>query len=268
MDNRPVCIFDSGFGGLTAVRKLRLLMPKEKIIYFADTGRVPYGGRPVEQLKRIAAQDIETVSQYDPKLIIAACGTVSSTAPEVLAQTAKVPVITVLEPSVAALAKIEDDAPIGIIATQASIDSRAYERRLKELCPEKRVVAAACPDFVPLIESGRFNPNDKGVSEAVAKYLEPIKAAGVSALLLGCTHYGLMGRAINEYMGYSARLIEASACAVNAAIEYLAGNDMLGTEGGAKFYTSGPPADFTAMADRFLGRILAEEAEYIPPKEV
>lgn len=268
MDNRPVCIFDSGFGGLTAVRKLRMLMPKENIIYFADTGRVPYGGRPVEQLRRIAAQDVETVSEYDPKLIIAACGTVSSTAGDVLESSSRVPVITVLEPSVKALAAAEGDAPIGIIATQASIDSRAYEKRLNELCPGRRVVTAACPDFVPLIESGRFNPNDRGVNEAVAKYLAPIKEAGVTALLLGCTHYGLMGRAINEYMGYSARLIEASACAVDAAISYLNSNGLLGTQGGAKFYTSGSPAEFTAMADRFLGRILAEEAEYIPPKEV
>lgn len=267
MDNRPVCIFDSGFGGLTAVRALRKLLPDENIIFFADTGRVPYGGRPVQQLRTIAAQDIETVSEFNPKLIIAACGTVSSTAPDVLAASA-VKTIGVLEPTAKATAELDFSGPVGIIATQASINSGAFEKRIRELSPGREIIPIACPDFVPMIESGRCNPDDRGVRQTVKKYLQPLKEAKAGALILGCTHYGLIGRAISEYLGEDTLLIEASSCAAREAKDYLTANNLLGSSGEEHFYTSGSTWEFTSVADVLLGRIIAKQAEFIPPKEL
>lgn len=137
MDNRPIGIFDSGLGGLTAVKALRELLPEEDIVYFADSGRVPYGARPVEQLRRMAVQDMDFVANHGAKAIIAACGTVSSNAPDLLAGY-RLPVFGVLRPGVEAMSRVPGSAPLGVIATAASIRSGAFQRSLEECCPGRR----------------------------------------------------------------------------------------------------------------------------------
>ena len=170
MDNRPIGIFDSGLGGLTALRAFRELMPGEDIIYFGDTGRVPYGSRPAGQLRVMAQQDLAFLADRGVKAIIAACGTVSSIAPELLAGY-KLPTVGVVQAGAQALSKRGGSAPLGVIATVASINSGAYQRALAELCPQREVIAVACPEFVPLIESGHSAPDDALVRAAVERQL-------------------------------------------------------------------------------------------------
>lgn len=266
MDNRAIGIFDSGFGGLTALTALRRLMPEENIIFFADSIRAPYGVRSAGELRILARQDLELVASFGVKVIVAACGTVSANAPEVLAGF-EIPTIGVLEESVRTMSLFPGEAPLGIIATAASIKSGLFERRLRELCPGRRIVTAACPDFVTLIESGHFSPEDGAVCAAVEKYLRPIKEAGVEALLLGCTHYGLISEAIGRYLGDGTTLVSASECTALAVSRLLAERGMTGGEGKTLYCTSGSAEEFAKTASLLLGHDI-EGAVSVPVTEV
>lgn len=249
MDTRPIGFFDSGLGGLTAVRALRAMLPEENILYFADTGRMPYGGRSREQLRRMARQDLDFVGSFGPKAILVACGTVSSNAPDLL-EANPIPSFGVLKASVEALARIPGNGPLGVIATEASIRSGAFQSALAEACPGREILALPCPRFVPLIESGHTDPADPLLREAM-DCLAPLK--GAELLLLGCTHYGLISPAIRDYLGPGTRLVEASVCAARAVREHLLARDMTGGRGEARYFTSGDPAEFDAAAGSFLG---------------
>lgn len=253
MDNRAIGIFDSGFGGLTALEALRRLMPNENIIFFADNARAPYGSRSRSELNVIARQDLELVASFGVKAIIAACGTISANAPELISSF-PIPAVGVLEDSVLAMSALPFDAPMGVIATAASIRSGMFESRLKALCPERTVLALPCPDFVTLIESGRFSPEDAELRETVERYLRPMKDAGVKALLLGCTHYGLISEVIRSYMGEDTVLVSAAECAAAAVARRLKASGMTGGEGSIQYYTSGSAEEFSEKASLMLGR--------------
>lgn len=253
MDNRPIGIFDSGLGGLTALKAFRELMPQEDIIYFGDTGRVPYGSRPAAQLRVMARQDLDFLADKGVKAIIAACGTVSSIAPELLAAY-KLPTVGVVQAGAGELSKHGGSGPLGVIATEASISSGAYQRTLKALCPEREVIAVACPEFVPLIESGHSAPEDPLVKAAVESALRPIKEGGATALLLGCTHYGIIGAAIAEYLGAGVELVSASVSAAESLSGLLKQREMTGGSGAETYYTSGSGEDFSRLAGALLGR--------------
>lgn len=266
MDNRAIGIFDSGFGGLTALAALRKRMSNENIIFFADSARAPYGSRSVGELRAIARQDLEFLASFGVKAIIAACGTVSANAPDVIAGF-RVPAVGVLEESVRAMSVVSGDAPLGIIATEASIRSGLFEKKLRTLCPGRDVIAVPCPDFVTLIESGHFAPSDEAVKAAVEHYLRPMKDAGVRALLLGCTHYGLIGEAIRRYLGEDAELVSAAECAAEAVSRLLREKGLLGGNGETTYYTSGSAAGFDEKASRMLGQKI-EGAIRVPVMEV
>lgn len=252
MDNRAIGIFDSGLGGLTAVQALRELAPGENIIYFADSGRVPYGPRPVAELRRMAQQDMELVASMGVKAIIAACGTVSSNAADVLASF-RIPVFGVMEPGVRELCRCGGDGPLGIIATEASIRSGAFQRKAADICPGREITGIACPDFVTLIESGHSSADDSLVREAVERYLRPLKEKKAKALLLGCTHFGIISDAIKAYLGEDVTLVSASGCAAKEVYEYISAEGIQGGSGKAEFFTSGRKEDFDSMASLFLG---------------
>lgn len=266
MKNQAIGFFDSGFGGLTALRAFRRLLPEVDVIYFADTGRVPYGAKTAEELRIMARQDLDFLAQKGVKAILAACGTVSTAARQVL-QDYPLPVFGVLEPSVRAMAEIAGNAPLGIIATQASIQSGAYAGELSLRCPGRKIIPIACPDFVPLIESGHTSPDDPAVQEAVERYLQPIRAEGAAALLLGCTHYGLLEEAIRSYLGEGTQLVSASECAVKALREHLNREGLCGGTGKQSFFTSGSAEHFLSLAPQFLGESV-EHVETLAPKEI
>lgn len=254
MDNRAIGIFDSGLGGLTAVAALRELMPRENIVYFADSARVPYGAKSRDELLIMARQDLELMASFSAKFIIAACGTVSSNASQVI-ESFPIPSLGVLKPGIQAMSRIPGSAPLGIIATAASIKAGAFRRELEKLCPGREIVDLPCPDFVPLIESGHTGLDDPELREAVERSLAPAKAAGIAALLLGCTHYGIIAPAIQGFLGDGVELVSASESAAQAACRRLSQLALTGDGSGETlYYTSGNTEEFSAAASRLLGR--------------
>ena len=218
MDRRPIGVFDSGMGGLTAVRELIHLMPEEDIVYFGDTGRVPYGSRSRDTIIKYARQDVAFLNTFDLKAVVIACGTVSTTALEVLEQENPIPVLGVVRPAVAEAVAATRSGKIGLIGTQATIRTGAYEKYIAKLLPDAQVTARACPLFVPLVENGRFRPGDRVAEMVAEEYLTPLKEAGVDTLVLGCTHYPLLSQVIGNFMGPDVKLINTgAACARQVA---------------------------------------------------
>lgn len=265
MDNRPIGIFDSGLGGLTAVMALRRLMPEENIVYFADSARVPYGEKSREALLVMARQDLDLLASLSAKAIIAACGTVSSNAAQIL-ERYPLPVCGVLKPGIEAMRRVPGTAPLGIIATEASIRAGTFRRALVEKAPGREIIDLACPDFVPLIESGHISPEDPALRCAVEQALAPLKAGGVKALLLGCTHYGIIGRAIRDYLGPEVALISASDCVAEKTCGSIKQLGLTGGCGETRYYTSGDAAAFSAAASALMGQEV--QAEHVPPMEI
>lgn len=265
MDDRAIGIFDSGLGGLTAARELRRLMPNENIIYFGDTGRMPYGGRPRDEIRLMATQNIDFMESFDVKAIIVACGTISSNAADILEE-CETKTVGVLKSGVRELIKT-GKRKLGVIATATSIASGSFQKEILRQCPDAEVTAVPCPEFVPLIESGHYEADDAMVIDSVARTLEPLKNAGVEALLLGCTHYGLIAEAIGDYLGAEVQLVGAADAAARELYEYLTENDMTYSYGGDEFYFTSSNVDaFTALAPVMLGTYLRGDVSFVPPE--
>lgn len=266
MDDRAIGVFDSGMGGLTAVRELTRRLPGEDVVYFGDTGRVPYGSKGAETIIKYARQDVAFLRTFDLKAIVIACGTVSSTALDVLTRENPLPVIGVVEPAAQAAVAATKNGRIGLVGTKTTIVSGAYERTLRQLMPSAEVTARACPLFVPFVENGRFQPGDPLVDILVAEYLAPFKEAGVDTLVLGCTHYPLLWDAIAQYLGPQVTLISSGAACVDTVARLLEGEDMLNpkTQGGVhRYFASDSAQDFGSLASIFLGEDIQGQAQQI-----
>ena len=266
MDNRPIGVFDSGLGGLTAVRRLAALMPNENIIYFGDTGRVPYGTRSRETILRYAAQDVNFLRTFDLKAIVIACGTVSSIALAKLAGQQQEPVFGVVAPTALQAAKQTKNGKIGIIATPATIRTGAYERIITSHNPTAQLFDQPCPLFVPLVENGRTRPGDIVIETVVAEYLSPLRQAGVDTLVLGCTHYPLLTDVIGQYMGPEVNLIDSGAAVADQLQDWLGKQNMRADPeqvGQYRWYVSDSVDSFHDLASIFLGREVTEPVEQI-----
>ncbi len=250
MDRRPIGVFDSGLGGLSAMRVLHKLMPSEDIIYFGDTARVPYGNRSREIIKTFALSDIALLRRYNIKYVLIACGTVSSVV-DIDELRSEIPVDGVIGPAVGAAAKATANAKVGVIATAATINSDSYQKALGKLNIE--AVQASCPLFVPLVEAGFVQP-DNEVSYLVAKqYLTPLLEKGIDTLILGCTHYPLLAPVISR-VAKGITLIDSGAEAAKNTADYLVKNEMLNTDGGDVTYlVSDLPQQFAELARLFTG---------------
>ena len=262
MDRRPIGIFDSGLGGLTAVRELTALLPGEDIIYFGDTSRVPYGSRSRDTIIQYARQDVAFLRSFDLKAILIACNTVSSTAMEVLEAENSIPMIGVVAPSVQAAVQSSRNGVIGLIGTQATIRTGIYIRRIKALRPDAEIVDVACPLFVPLAENGRVEPGDIVVETVAREYLAPIKQAGADTLVLGCTHYPLLQRVIANEMGPQVTLVNSGAEGARAVRRRLMERDALndpGHTGVCRYYVSDSVGSFVNLASVFLGHDVTGE---------
>ncbi len=266
MDNRPIGVFDSGMGGLTAVRQMIRLLPGEDIVYFGDTGRVPYGGRSAETIVRYARQDVAFLRSFDLKAIVIACGTVSTTALDVLKRENDLPILGVVEPAAKAAVKLTKSGSIGVIGTKATIRSGAYETAIRALLPEAKLIAKACPLLVPLVEDGRVRRGDAVTERIVEEYLSPVKAAGVDTLVLGCTHYPLLMDVISDYMGAGVTLIDTGEEAARSAAARLLEQNQLNDPdraGFRRYYASDSAEDFAATAALFLGKDISDRVERV-----
>ena len=255
MDNRPIGVFDSGLGGLTAVKALRQILPEEKLIYFGDTARVPYGGRSKETLLKYARQDVRFLRSFDLKAIVIACGTVSTTSLDTLQAENDLPIVGVVEPTCRRALLVTKNKKVGIIATLASIRSGAYEAMLRRLDPAVEIIGKPCPLFVPLVENGRISRGDVVIETVAREYLEPLKATGVDTLILGCTHYPLLTEIIGDIMGPEVTLIDTGEEAAWELKRTLKAKNLLSDcaqEGTTTLYASDQPEDFGSMAKHFL----------------
>lgn len=250
---RAIGIFDSGVGGLTVHAALRRLLPNERLVYLGDTARVPYGTRSSHVITRYALTNGHFLCQRDLKLLVIACNTVSATALPALVAAMPVPVLGMVEPGVTAALRT-GAGHIGIIGTPGTIRSGAYQAALLARAPGARVSTAACNLFVPLAEEGWTSGE---VPAAVAqRYLGGLKAAGVEALVMACTHYPLLRGAIAAVMGPAVTLVDSAESSAAAAATLLAGLDLLSdaTAGSEQFFVTDLSDQFGAVAERFLGR--------------
>ena len=254
MDQRPIGVFDSGSGGLTAVREIRSILPSENIIYFGDTSRVPYGGKSPEILLRFARQDVRFLRSFDIKALLVACGTVSSNVLPVLEQESDLPILGVVEPACRRALAVTRSKRVGLIATAASVRSGAYERTLAAMDGEVTVIARACPLFVPLVENGRYRVGDCVIETVAREYLEPLRDEGIDTLIMGCTHYPLLEEVVAKVMGPGVTLVDSGAQAARQLKDSLTAHDALCGErqGGITLYASDITGDFGALAPQFL----------------
>ena len=257
MDTRPIGVFDSGLGGLTAVRQLRRVLPGEDIIYFGDTGRVPYGSRGRQTILQYTRQDIRFLLSQNVKFLMAACGTVSSTYPTAEATRLPVPYTGVVGAAARKAAEATRNRRIGVIGTAATIRSGSYAALLRELVPDAVITARACPLFVPLVENGRVEPGDPITTPAIDLYLREVRDAGVDTLILGCTHFPLLAGAISAYMGSGVRLIDSGAAGARALARLLGEEGLRSPRrsfGRTACYASGDAKEFARVAELFLKR--------------
>lgn len=268
MDNRPIGIFDSGLGGLTAYAVLRRELPGEDLIFFGDSGRAPYGGRDREQLIHMGKQNMSLLAGRGVKAVVIACGTISSNAMEELqAAWPEITIRGVIADAAARAAALSRSGRIGVIATQATVNSGAFSAAIRENRPAAEVFSAACPGFVPVIEAGRFGADAPEAQAVVRAELEGIRENRVDTLLLGCTHFPLLAPLIAAYMGADTTLVDSGGEAALAMARQLQAKGLLAdrARGSSTFLVSGDPVAFANSARDFLGEDIGDWVQGIPP---
>lgn len=250
-------VFDSGIGGLTVVKSIVRSMPNENIIYFGDTAHVPYGTRSKEQITEYVLKDVKFLSIFDIKAVVIACNTADSIAREKVEQLYPLPVFGVVHPASRKAALSTVNNKIGIIATNATVNSGAYEKAISAINPDAEVFSVACPLLVPLVENGRFIKGDPVIETVVGEYLAPLKEKGVDTLVLGCTHYPLLYDIIASLMP-EALIISSSDAAAEALRTGLEEKSLLNSVSGGerKFFVSDSAALFEKTARIFMGENL------------
>ncbi|MGD9897541.1 MAG: glutamate racemase [Calditrichaceae bacterium] len=253
----PIGIFDSGIGGLTVVKELIKLLPDEHLIYFGDTARIPYGTKSKRLIEQYALEDANFLLQYDIKLLVVACNTASSLALPVLEEKLKIPVVGVVKPGARAAVKMSKNKRIGVVGTSATINSSSYGKEISLILKDAQVFGQPCPLLVQLVEEGWLD--DEITMLTLKKYLEPILIEKIDTLILGCTHYPLLEKAIRQVAGPGVNLIDSGRETAKAVKELLNGLNILnnsGRFGANRYYVSDIPAKFEEIGSRFLGQPL------------
>jgi glutamate racemase len=274
MNPRPIGVFDSGVGGLTVFKALERALPRESLVYLGDTARVPYGPKSAETVVRYSLEASRFLRGHDVKLLVVACNSASSVAMDALRHEVSIPVLGVIGPGARRAVRQTQSGRIGVIGTRGTIGSGAYQTAIHELRPNAEVVCQPCPLFVPLAEEG-WTDND--VAERVARtYLEPMMAADIDTLVLGCTHYPLLREVIGKVMGERVQLVDSAEAVSEEVRERLARDRELAASDGPHevehhYYVTDAPDPFQAVAERFLGRTIGRlertRIEFEPQKE-
>jgi glutamate racemase len=261
--NLPIGIFDSGVGGLTVYRALHERLPDEHFVYLGDTARVPYGTKSLSTVERYAIENARFLEAHGIKLLVVACNTASALALPSIRKAVKVPVVGVIEPGARAAVEVAAGKSIGVIATEATVQSGAYAKAIGEIDPDLEVIEVACPLFVPLAEEGWA---ESDVARAVAgQYLDPVTKRNVGALVLGCTHYPILRNLISGVVGTDVPLIDSGAAAAGEVQALLESSQLLATKLDSTmrerqlcddldhFYVTDAAERFAKVAERFLG---------------
>ena len=249
----PIGIFDSGLGGLTVARAVIDQLPNEALIYFGDTARGPYGPRPLAEVRSFALEIMDSLVNAGVKAIVIACNTASAATLRDARERYSIPVIEVIQPAVRRAVAASKNGKVGVIGTQTTIDSKAYNDAFAA-APHLELTALACPKFVSFVESGMTSGDE--VTKVAQEYLAPLKAAGVDTLVLGCTHYPLLTGVISYVMGSEVNLVSSAEETAKELYKVLVENSLLRVEKSApshQFISSGDTDTFAHLARRFLG---------------
>jgi glutamate racemase len=255
---RPVGVFDSGVGGLTVLHELLVQLPNEDFVYFADAARVPYGPRPRGEIEAFSLEVAEELLARRIKLLVVACNSASAAALPALRErlmqtTLGVDVLGVVQPGAVRAVAATRNGRVGYMATEATVQSGAYEKAIAAADPFVTAVGVACPQLVPLIERG--SPFDERMVDAVRHYTRPLRDAEVDTVILGCTHYPLIGPLLQRMLGRGVEIV-SSGTAIARQVEHVLGSRGLGNpssmEGEYRFLTSGDPEALRSSGTRFL----------------
>ena len=253
--NAPIGVFDSGIGGLTVAREIMRNLPSEKIVYFGDTARLPYGSKSKDTIIRYSRQIVRFLQSRKVKAIVVACNTASALALDTLEKEIDIPIIGVVKPGARVTAQATESKRVGVIATEATIRSGLYTKLIQEIDPEISVIGKPCPLFVPLVEEGwRKDP----ITEMIARrYLEVLQEQDIDTLILGCTHYPLLRKLIGDIMGDKVRLVNP-AYETSMVLKKLLEDQHMENLGGTKeefpyrFYVSDAAEKFKEFANSIL----------------
>ena len=266
MDNRAIGVFDSGLGGLTVVREIIKYLPNERIIYFGDTARFPYGTRSTIELRGFVFEIIDFLLSKDVKFIVIACNSASAAALEAAQQYYDIPIIGVIEPGARAAVQATRCRRIGVIGTQATISSGSYINAIKTLDAGVQINPQACPDLADFVERNQITGPE--VEDAVRGYLEPLARMGIDSLILGCTHYPLLSETISKVAGDGVKLISSAEETARELKESLTRKDSLRKEKtppALEFISSGDENIFRKLGARFLGRKIGKVERVVFP---
>jgi glutamate racemase len=253
MDTRPIGVFDSGVGGLTVLHECLVTMPHEDFVYLGDHARVPYGARPLEEVRRFTCEIGTYLEAQGVKLVVAACNTATSAALPQLQQELRVPVVGVITPEAHAAVRASRNRRIGLMATEGTVEAARYADLIRELDAGVEFTAVACPRLVPLIEGE--DPFGADTIAAVRGYVAPLKDAGVDTVILGCTHYPLVRPILQRAFRRGVTLVFSAVETAHEVAETLARKDYANDavrEGSCRFLTTGDPETFRSMGMRFL----------------
>jgi glutamate racemase len=253
VDPRPIGLFDSGMGGLTVLHECLVTLPHEDFVYLGDGARLPYGPRPLDEIRRFAAEIAGYLEQQGVKLIVAACNSATAAALPDLQRRLSVPVIGVLAPEAHAAVLVTRNRRIGLLATEATVASGRYPELVRSLDAGAEVVSVACPRLVPLIEGDE--PFGEEIADAVREYAAPLKDADVDTVILGCTHYPLIRPILQRVFGRRVTLVFSADETARKAAETLERKSIENSphrEGSYRFLTTGDPVVFREMGRRFL----------------
>jgi glutamate racemase len=250
--NAPIGIFDSGVGGLTVARAIIDQLPGESILYVGDTARGPYGPRPLAEVRAFALEIMDQLIASGVKAIVIACNTASSAMLRDARERYEIPVIEVIQPAVRRAVAATRSGKVGVIGTNATIESGAYLDTFAA-APQLEITSAACPKFVEFVERGETS--GAAITSLAREYLKPLQDAGVDTLVLGCTHYPLLTGVISYVMGDGVTLVSSAEETAKDLYRALVENDMLNTSRMPKhkFVATGETASFSKLASRFLG---------------
>ena len=250
----PIGVFDSGIGGLTVVHELMRQLPHERIIYFGDTARVPYGPKSPDTVRRYSREITDFLVAQGVKAVVVACNTATAHALPTLRGDLPVPVVGVVDPGARAAVAASASGRIGVIGTMGTINSGAYERAIRAITPDATITTRACPLFVPLVEEGW---TEHEATRVIAReYLAPMARANVDALVLGCTHYPLLKPIIADVLGSDVRLIDSAEETAAETARVLQRLDLCADADGGptyRFVASDAPEQFLRLGQRFLG---------------
>ena len=256
MDHRAIGVFDSGLGGLTVVKELHKILPNENIVYLGDTGRVPYGSRSRETIIKYAMEDIAFLKSRDVKMIVAACGTVSSTLPREISDHLGVPYADVVRPSAQEACRPPKQGRVGVVGTSASIRSNSYGRTISSLRPEVQVFGNACPLLVHVVENGLVQPDNQIARLSVEMYLKPLIEEKIDTLILGCTHYPILYDIFDDLLNHEVALIDPGKCTARYVKDVLTAQGMLSDRkelGSTDYNVTDQVSGFEQTASLFLG---------------